>query len=90
MLCVSKRSVSGRFFFNCPKTHVLSTVIKIVHKKALFSEYSVSKIYFALSGISKIGSSNYQDLAINDICVHKRSTALKRSVNTFTGWLKHF
>ena len=78
MLCVSKRSVSGRFFLLLPKTHVLSTVIKIVHKKALFSEY----IYFALSSISKNRS-----LAVNGICVHKRS--LERSVNTFTGWLKH-
>ena len=42
----------------------LLTVIKICPKQALFSESSVSQIYFKLKSISKNRSSNFRGFAV--------------------------
>ena len=53
MFCVHKRNVSGRRFFYAPKTYI------IIESYFLFSEFSVSQIYFELASISKNRSSKF-------------------------------
>ena len=53
MFWVHKRIISGRRFFYAPKTFVFIESYKMVHKWALLSKSSVSKIYYQIASTVK-------------------------------------